>query len=130
MYKLILCFVMMLFLSGCKDSLRLDNQIKNQIEYKKVFVNSVNSITVLTVEQENPEIMALKNICSINEIKFITGSDKKIITWHTYGTNYNRPDVKSSLGPWDVVVYLTDVNEIEAGELDKGKFGKEKLHEL
>ena len=123
MYKLILCFVMMLFLSGCQDQPRLDNQIKNQIEYKTVFLNSPNCITVLTVEQKNPEIIVAKMFYSRNKIKFITNSEKKIITWHAY----HFDSCSDSCTKWDVAVHISDLSNLEAGELDKGKFGKEKL---
>lgn len=113
---------MLFMFIGCQDSLRLDNQIKNKMEFEKVFLNTPSSITVLY--EETPGVLVSKTMTSesYSKIQFVVGSNEKYITWNTYTS---RP-----YSEYDIKVFIPDVINVKAGEHDKGKFGKDKLKEL
>ena len=102
--------------------LQLDNQIKNKMEYERVFLNSPTSITILY--EKTPGVLVSETMYTYGnqDIEFVLGGNEKYITWNSY-----KPDPDSV---WDVKVFIPDIQNIEAGEHDKGKFGKDKLKEL
>lgn len=120
MYKFVFCILVVFFI-GCVEELKIENQIKNKMKYERVFLNSPTSVTVL--REDTPGVLVSELIYSGTDIQFIVGSDEKYITWNAYSK-------KDQYWKWDVKVFIPDIKNIEAGEHDKGKFGKDKLKEL
>jgi len=96
----IFCFLLMF---GCSTQLTVENQIKNEVKYEKVF--AIHSQAISFLKKEN-EAFVLEHLydSSNKKIQFIL-SDKKIITWNSYPS---KPYLK-----FDIKVYVPTLKSIE-----------------
>lgn len=115
---IVLC---LLFFAGCSPQLTLENQVQNKMVVTRVFINNPQCITVMY--ETDAGSLTSTNLYSANRIEFVESDDGMYVTWNTYPTTGNYAS-------YDMVVHLPDLSAIEAGENNKGKFGRDKLHDV
>jgi transcriptional regulator NrdR family protein len=117
----------LLFLTGCSSQLKIEDQNHFDLNVEKVFLNDENSITIIYKNEENTFVP--KKLRSEKQVEFLY-SDNKHITFNIYLKNKKMDNISYV---YDLKVYLPFkdnknlFDELEAGEEDKGKFGKYKL---
>lgn len=111
-----LLLLIVLALAGCNEC---TETIHHRLDVERVFLNEPKIVTVMVEDESGVQTARL--IRSLTVIEFVD-DDEKRVEWSTC-------DDGSTHALFDVKVYC-DLESIEPGERDLGKFGSEPLVEI